>query len=293
MTGPAVLQGLKAGSAGQRHRRRFEVSGVVQGVGFRPFVYVTASELALSGFVRNSSAGVLIEVEGSPDAVEELSRRLLTGAPPLAVIESIRQTEMPPRGGTDFTIEESTQGHTESRTLASPDVATCDECLGEMCDPANRRHRHPFITCTSCGPRFTIILDLPYDRAATTMASYDLCDACRQEYEDPADRRFHAQPIACPDCGPVLELVRKKPGITSRGEDALTGARDALAHRACERPRHRGLGLPGSVARHPLHLPRRVDRGPRRERDGQRPGHVRCGPAVHVDGIHPAGGHRA
>ena len=232
MTSPAVLQGmsaLKAVSPGQRHRRLFEVSGVVQGVGFRPFVYVTASELALSGFVGNSTAGVVIEVEGSPEAVEEFGRRLLTGAPPLAVIEGISQAEMPVRGGTDFTIEESTRGHTESRTLASPDVATCDECLDEMRDPANRRYRHPFITCTNCGPRFTIILDLPYDRAATTMAAFDLCDACRREYEDPADRRFHAQPIACPDCGPVLELVRKKPGITARGADALTGARDALA----------------------------------------------------------------
>ena len=202
---------------------------MVQGVGFRPFVYVTARELALCGFVRNSSAGVLIEVEGSPDAVDELGRRLLTDAPPLAVIESIRQAEVPVRGGTDFTIDESFRGPTTSRTLASPDVATCDDCLGEMRDPGNRRHRHPFITCTNCGPRFTIILDLPYDRAATTMAAFDLCDACRREYEDPADRRFHAQPIACPDCGPVLELVSKETGITSRGEDALTGARDALA----------------------------------------------------------------
>src|SRR5450631_828143 len=232
MTSPAVRNGMSAAkpvSPGQRHRRRFEVSGVVQGVGFRPFVYATASELALFGFVGNSTAGVVIEVEGSPEAVQEFGRRLLTGPPPLAVVESISQAEVPVRGGTGFTIEESTRGHSESRTLASPDVATCDECLEEMRDPANRRHRHPFITCTNCGPRFTIILDLPYDRAATTMAAFDLCDACRREYEDPGDRRFHAQPIACPDCGPVLELVRKKPGITSRGAEALSGARDALA----------------------------------------------------------------
>jgi hydrogenase maturation protein HypF len=208
---------------------------VVQGVGFRPFVYVTARELALCGFVGNSNAGVVIEVEGSPDAVEEFGRRLLTGAPPLAVIENIRQSGTPVRGGTDFTIDESSRGHGESsgssqsRTLASPDVATCDECLAELRDPANRRYRHPFITCTSCGPRFTIILDLPYDRAFTTMADFDMCDACRREYEDPADRRFHAQPIACPDCGPVLELVSKETGISSRGEDALREARTALA----------------------------------------------------------------
>jgi len=201
---------------------------VVQGVGFRPFVYVTASELALCGFVGNSSAGVVIEVEGAAQAVEELGRRLLTGKPPLAVIESIHQAELPVRGGKGFTIEESSRGHTDSRTLASPDVATCDECLAELRDPGNRRHRHPFITCTNCGPRFTIILDLPYDRAATTMATFEMCDACRREYEDPGDRRFHAQPIACPDCGPVLELVSKEPGIPSRGEDALADARAAL-----------------------------------------------------------------
>ena len=217
------------GSSGQRTRRRFEVSGVVQGVGFRPFVYVTASELALCGFVGNSSAGVVIEVEGASQAVEELGRRLLTGKPPLAVIESIHQAELPVRGDKGFTIEQSSRGHTDSRTLASPDVATCDECLAELRDPGNRRHRHPFITCTNCGPRYTIILDLPYDRAATTMATFELCDACRREYEDPGDRRFHAQPIACPDCGPVLELVSKETGIRSRGEDALAGARTALA----------------------------------------------------------------
>ena len=212
-----------------RRRRRFEVFGVVQGVGFRPFVYVTASELALGGFVGNSSAGVVIEVEGSPAGVEEFGRRLLTNAPPLAVIGRILQSEAPLRGGTGFTIDESSRASAESRTLASPDVATCTDCLREMRDPRNRRYRHPFITCTNCGPRFTIILDLPYDRAETTMAAFAMCQACRREYEDPADRRFHAQPIACPDCGPVLELVSKEIGIVSRGADAITEARTALA----------------------------------------------------------------
>jgi hydrogenase maturation protein HypF len=226
---PTGTSTVKTVSSGQRVRRRFEVSGVVQGVGFRPFVYVTASELALSGFVGNNSSGVLIEVEGTPDAVDGFGRRLLSDAPPLAVIESIHHSEVPARGGTGFTIHESTRGHAESRTLASPDVATCDDCLAEMRDPGNRRHRHPFVTCTNCGPRFTIILDLPYDRAATTMAAFDMCPACRREYEDPADRRFHAQPIACPDCGPALELVNRTTGLTARGEAAVMGARAALA----------------------------------------------------------------
>jgi hydrogenase maturation protein HypF len=196
------------GFGGQlRVRRRFEVHGVVQGVGFRPFVYVTAAELALAGSVANTSAGVVAEVEGSAAAVAEFGRRLRSNPPPLAVIESIHESAASARGGTEFTIDDSSPGAGESRTLASPDIATCDDCLGELGDSTDRRHRHPFITCTNCGPRFTIITDLPYDRATTTMADFDMCQDCRKEYEDPADRRFHAQPIACPDCGPELELL--------------------------------------------------------------------------------------
>jgi hydrogenase maturation protein HypF len=240
-----------------RVRRRFEVSGVVQGVGFRPFVYVTASELALSGFVLNTGSGVVIEVEGGLGVIKEFGSRLRTASPPLAVIEGIVESEEAPQGGTEFTIGKSRRGDGDSpeggrgsRTLASPDVATCTQCLQEVRDPQNRRYRHPFITCTNCGPRFTIIADLPYDRAATTMAAFAMCEACRKEYEDPADRRFHAQPIACHDCGPVLTLVHRGarlPGgdqlhscdqvssgdrpaeaLTS-GEDALQEARSMLA----------------------------------------------------------------
>lgn len=216
------------GCGGQlRVRRRFEVHGLVQGVGFRPFVYVTAAELALAGSVTNTSAGVIAEVEGSAAAVAEFSRRLRSNPPPLAVVESIHESDASTRGGTKFTIDDSSPGVSESRTLASPDIATCDDCLSELADPTDRRHRHPFITCTNCGPRFTIITDLPYDRATTTMADFDMCSDCRKEYDDPADRRFHAQPIACCNCGPQLELIRHSRTAT-RGEEALRAARVLL-----------------------------------------------------------------
>jgi hydrogenase maturation protein HypF len=211
-----------------RVRRRFEVHGLVQGVGFRPFVYVTAAELSLAGSVVNTTAGVVAEVEGSAAAVALFSRRLRSSPPPLAVVESIHESAASTRGGTGFTIDDSAPGVSESRTLASPDIATCDDCLSELRDPADRRHRHPFISCTNCGPRFTIITDLPYDRATTTMAGFDMCDDCRREYEDPANRRFHAQPIACPGCGPQLELIRRDTQTPATGEEALRAARVLL-----------------------------------------------------------------
>jgi hydrogenase maturation protein HypF len=207
-----------------RVRHRFRVSGLVQGVGFRPFAYVTAAALALAGTVANTPDGVVVEVEGDPDAVREYGRRLRADAPPLAVVTAVTESEVPAEGGTGFTIAEST-GDGPARTLASPDVAICADCLRELRDPADRRYRHPFLTCTNCGPRFTIIERLPYDRPSTTMAAFPMCPACRAEYEDPADRRFHAQPIACPDCGPRLSLV---PGGLA-GELALRTARELLA----------------------------------------------------------------
>jgi hydrogenase maturation protein HypF len=210
-----------------RIRRRYTVSGLVQGVGFRPFAYVTAAELALAGSVGNTVDGVVVEVEGDPDAVAEYGRRLREDAPPLAMVTSVQPTDLPVEGGTGFTIAAS-GGDGPARTLASPDVAICADCLRELRDPADRRYRHPFITCTNCGPRFTIITRLPYDRDATTMAGFAMCPACRTEYEDPADRRFHAQPIACPDCGPRLDL-RTGDGATAHGEDALRAARELLA----------------------------------------------------------------
>ncbi len=202
------------------------VRGVVQGVGFRPFVYVTASALSLSGSVGNDSAGVAIEVEGAEESLDEFARRLAEDAPPMAVVESLEVVEVPMRGGTGFEITGSTS-RPGPRTFASPDVATCADCLRELADPADRRFRHPFITCTNCGPRFTIIKDLPYDRPMTTMAGFEMCGACAREYADPSDRRFHAQPIACPVCGPQLEMVVAE--SRAYGEPALAVARRMLA----------------------------------------------------------------
>ncbi|WTL50972.1 carbamoyltransferase HypF [Streptomyces sp. NBC_01497] len=214
-----------------RVRRRFEVRGVVQGVGFRPFVYVTADALALSGSVANTGSGVVADVEGEAAAVAEFGQRLRTGAPPLALVESVTESARPPRGTSGFTIEESGPAG-RARTLVSPDIATCADCLAELADPGDRRYRHPFVTCTHCGPRYTIVTGTPYDRATTTMAGFAMCAECRTEYEDPRDRRFHAQPIACHACGPRLELVRADGAFAVRDDDALRTARRLLAQGA-------------------------------------------------------------
>lgn len=203
------------------------VHGVVQGVGFRPFVYARATELTLSGAVWNDSDGVLIEVEGSAADVEEFGRRLTAHPPPLAAIELIETLDLPTAGGSQFLIGSSRHAD-GGRTLTPPDIATCQDCLRELADPADRRFRHPFISCTNCGPRFTIITGLPYDRPATTMAAFAMCSSCTAEYRDPVDRRFHAQTIACQDCGPRLQLlVASKP--SAAGELALVEARRLLA----------------------------------------------------------------
>ena len=186
-------------------RTRARVEGVVQGVGFRPFVHRLAGELALDGFVLNDEHGVLVEVQGAPERVEAFLARLRDDAPPLAIVERVLAEAVEPVAGTGFRIVESARGGRPS-ALVSADVATCEDCLRELFDPADRRHRYPFLNCTNCGPRFTIVTGIPYDRPNTTMAGFAMCDACRAEYEDPADRRFHAQPIACPDCGPHLSV---------------------------------------------------------------------------------------
>src|SRR5690349_22295968 len=188
--------------AGEMVRRRFTVTGVVQGVGFRPFVHRLAAELALSGFVGNAAGEVFVEVQGDADAVAEFADRLVAQAPPLARIAAVVSEVRPLGGGAGFAIVPSRAG--SGVTPIPPDVALCADCLRELFDPADRRYRHPFITCTNCGPRFTIITGLPYDRPATTMAGFPMCDSCAREYSDPADRRFHAQPVCCPDCGPTL-----------------------------------------------------------------------------------------
>ncbi|MFE3493359.1 carbamoyltransferase HypF [Streptomyces sp. NPDC059169] len=198
-------------------RRRVTVRGVVQGVGFRPFLYTLATGLELAGHVTNTGDGVVAEVEGTPLAVARFCARITEEAPPLAQVESVHDQEVPAIGGSGFTIVPSrTDGPV--RTLVSPDTATCAACLTELADPSDRRHRHPFITCTHCGPRFTIVTGLPYDRDHTTMADFPMCPECAREYTDPGDRRFHAQPVACPSCGPRLRLVvaPAAPGLRPR-----------------------------------------------------------------------------
>ncbi|MFJ3172171.1 carbamoyltransferase HypF [Streptomyces roseus] len=209
-------------------RRRVTVRGVVQGVGFRPYVYTRATGLGLAGHVTNTPEGVVAEVEGAPAAVSAFCERLAADAPPLAVVDAVDHHEVPASGGAGFTIIASRSGG-PARTLVSPDVATCADCLAELADPSDRRHRHPFITCTHCGPRFTIVTGLPYDRAHTTMARFPLCPDCAREYADPADRRFHAQPVACPACGPRLCLLAGTPPRETAGADPVAEARRMLA----------------------------------------------------------------
>jgi hydrogenase maturation protein HypF len=185
-------------------RRRLRVSGVVQGVGFRPFVYGLARRHGLGGFVLNDGGGVVVEVEGDPAALAAFEAALGADAPALARVDGVAGEALPARGETGFTIVASAA--VGRSALIPPDVATCDDCLRELFDPADRRYRYPFVNCTQCGPRFTIVRAVPYDRPNTTMAGFPLCADCRREYEDPEDRRFHAEPIACPVCGPRLSM---------------------------------------------------------------------------------------
>ena len=222
-------------------RRQVHVRGVVQGVGFRPFVFRIATELGLGGFVGNDATGVFLEVRGVATDVDRFVERLVSEAPALAVIEHVDVSEaeavdpvqgLDPDGGDTgsvgrFTIVGSRPGSGPS-TLIPPDVATCEDCLAEILDPDDRRHRYPFANCTDCGPRFTIIRALPYDRPSTSMAGFPMCAGCAAEYADPTDRRFHAQPIACPACGPRITLHRGDEVVD--GTDAvLVGIQTALA----------------------------------------------------------------
>jgi len=184
---------------------RYHITGIVQGVGFRPFVYSLASQLELHGWVKNTSAGVEIEVEGSSKSIQEFTTRLQGEAPPLAIIDDFRVETHQPNDYTQFTIVKS-EAIPQAFQPISPDVSVCDDCLQELFDPADRRYLYPFTNCTNCGPRFTIIKDIPYDRPFTTMSEFDLCPECLVEYTDPLDRRFHAQPVACPECGPHVWL---------------------------------------------------------------------------------------
>ena len=195
-------------------RRLIQVKGIVQGVGFRPFVYALAQSLSLTGHVFNTSAGVTIEIEGEVAAVDHFLRELSANPPYLAELAGVSVREIEPRGDAVFSILTS-QDQLGEFALVSPDAGTCDACWGDLGDPLNRRFGYPFTNCTHCGPRYTIIRDIPYDRASTTMADFTMCPACAAEYADPADRRFHAQPNACAACGPSLALV-------GRGERART-----------------------------------------------------------------------
>jgi hydrogenase maturation protein HypF len=193
-------------SAPEVQRRAIRVSGAVQGVGFRPFVYRVAQELRLAGWVLNDAMGVAIEAQGPAGALGQFEQRLKDDAPPLARVERVQTSELIRIDGDEgFRILESRAGTV--RTAVPPDTASCADCLAELFDPANRRYRHAFINCTQCGPRYTLTRALPYDRAKTSMAAFALCRACRAEYTEPRDRRFHAEPNACPVCGPVLKLV--------------------------------------------------------------------------------------
>jgi len=212
---------------GRRTRVRIVVRGAVQGVGFRPFVYRAATRLGLRGWVRNTGAGVLIEAEGEEEVLRRFLASLEAERPPLAVIQGLEHTWLDPAGRTGFAIDESEPAGAPT-ALVLPDIATCPDCLREVLDPSDRRYLYPFANCTNCGPRYTIIEGLPYDRPATAMARFRMCRDCEREYEDPTDRRFHAQPIACPVCGPRLELRSATGGPLAAGHEALLDASAAL-----------------------------------------------------------------
>ena len=214
-------------SEARRQRLRIVCRGVVQGVGFRPAVHRLASSLALSGHVRNGPDGVVIEVEGTHEALRSFVQTLPRSMPPLARLDGLDAAPVPTVGDTAFVVLESEPGP-RRRALVPPDAALCEDCRSEMDDPADRRHRYPFTTCTNCGPRFTLVRSLPYDRERTSMACFALCPACGSEYADPGDRRFHAEPVCCPACGPRLWAEQPGAGVLAQGPEAIRLVRAAL-----------------------------------------------------------------
>ena len=215
------------GARANRRRLRLVVRGAVQGVGFRPFVFRLAEELGLAGWVINSPQGVFIEVEGESPVLESFLARLRSEPPPRASIQSLEQSVLDPAGYSSFEIRKSEDAGEKVATVL-PDIATCPDCLREILDADDRRHGYPFTNCTNCGPRYSIIEALPYDRPNTTMKTFVMCRACRREYEDPRDRRFHAQPNACPECGPRLELWDETGATVASREAALRAAARAV-----------------------------------------------------------------
>jgi len=231
MTGPA--------------RKRIRLRGIVQGVGFRPFVYNLAARLEVRGWVLNTSEGLLIEAEGAGPALAEFVERVVQEAPPFAHIEDIAAEDIEPAGDADFTIRPSL-GQARQFVLVSPDMATCEACAGDFREAANRRHGYPFTNCTDCGPRYTIIRDIPYDRPMTTMAPFRMCAACQTEYDDPRDRRFHAQPNACPACGPSLRF--QVSGVRCQVESGSDTFNDSSENLESIREARRLLAAGGIVA---------------------------------------------
>jgi hydrogenase maturation protein HypF len=219
-------------------RLKVWIRGAVQGVGFRPFVYRLAADLHLAGWVNNSASGVVVEVEGPPARLDEFRVRVERERPPRAVIQAIESSRLDLAGYAGFEIRASEGG--DRTALVLPDIATCPDCLADLRDPSNRRHRYPFTNCTNCGPRFTIVEALPYDRPRTTMAGFEMCAACRAEYEDPGNRRFHAQPNACPACGPHLELWSADGRAIASRDEALRAAAENV--RAGRTVAVKGLG---------------------------------------------------
>ncbi len=222
-----------------QQRLRVAIRGLVQGVGFRPFIYRLATELGLRGWVNNNLQGVCIEVEGDAQTLRAFLGRIERDRPPRAAIYSLESSFLDPVGFAAFEIRES-DGAGATTALVLPDIATCDDCLREVLDPADRRFGYPFTNCTNCGPRFSIIRALPYDRPATTMAGFVMCPACQAEYDDPLNRRFHAQPNACPECGPQIELWSPAGEVLAGRAEALAQAAEAL--RAGQVVAAKGLG---------------------------------------------------
>jgi hydrogenase maturation protein HypF len=230
-------------------RLRITLRGAVQGVGFRPFVYRLATEMSLTGWVLNSSAGLVVEVEGSPVELRRFEQRIESERPKASVV-TVRESEwVPTQGSTKFEIHHSDTDSAKSVNVL-PDLATCADCRSELLDPANRRFQYPFTNCTNCGPRYTIVVDIPYDRPNTTMREFVLCPACREEYENPINRRFHAQPNACPECGPKLDgTIADTAAALRRGEivalkgiggfQLLVDARQAAAVARLRQRKHR------------------------------------------------------
>ena len=199
-------QGLNQRDDITLQRQIIIIEGIVQGVGFRPFIYQLAARFGLAGSVCNDTRGVTIEVEGEEAVLAQFAAAIRREKPPLAVIQFVETQTIPVKGTTGFNILQSSQDETRRAQIA-PDTFVCDDCLQELFAPNDRRYHYPFINCTNCGPRYTIVTGIPYDRPLTTMADFPLCDDCQSEYDDPTSRRFHAQPNACPKCGPQLRML--------------------------------------------------------------------------------------